>query len=95
MLTEMLYFEPRCRICGECEAIPLIRERVAEALRRRAPIVLYSPCHDCEWEASPAERRALAQLVQAPRLEEGEQLFGTPFLPFALAGATGPGSASG
>ena len=69
--------------------------RLAEALRRRAPIVLYSPCHDCEWEASPAERRALAELVQAPRLEEGEQLFGMPFLPLSPADATGPGSATG
>ncbi len=88
MLTEIMYFTPACPRCHELQSIPLMREKVAESLRRHEPIVLYTPCHECEWEASALERRELAQLALEPLPEGAAYYTGLPAAtPGGLLGA--------
>jgi len=81
MMTEIVYFNPACPSCGELQSIPLMRERVAESLRRQEAVILYTPCHDCEWEATPQERRELADLIFTPLPDGAPQYSSLPLMP--------------
>lgn len=80
----MIYFAPPCPACGRRHAIPLIRERVAMALLQHEAIVLYSPCHNREWQAAPAERRELEELAFEPLPDAAPAVGAKPFGPAAL-----------